>query len=225
MNPIFVAIDTTDLIRARDLAATLAPHVGGIKLGLEFFLAHGAEGVAAVRPPQMPLFLDLKLHDIPNTVVGALQAIVPVAPTFVTIHASGGPEMMRKAADTATEAGIRLLGVTVLTSMDDADLRTIGQKGPVGAQVLRLAHRARDAGVAGVICAPHEVAALRLSYGPDFVLMVPGIRPAWAEAGDQKRITTPAEALAGGANHLVIGRPITAAADPVAAVRRILDEI
>jgi orotidine-5'-phosphate decarboxylase len=225
MNPIFVAIDTTDLIRARDLAATLAPHVGGIKLGLEFFLAHGAAGVAAVRPDGMPLFLDLKLHDIPNTVVGALRAIAPVAPTFVTIHASGGPDMMRRAAVTAAEAGIRLLGVTVLTSMDDDDLRTIGQKGPVGAQVLRLAQRARDAGVAGVICAPHEVAALRLSHGPDLVLMVPGIRPAWSVADDQKRITTPADAIAAGADHLVIGRPITTAADPVAAARRILDEI
>jgi orotidine-5'-phosphate decarboxylase len=181
--------------------------------------------VAAVRPDGMPLFLDLKLHDIPNTVVGALRAIAPVAPTFVTIHASGGPDMMRRAAGTAAEAGIRLLGVTVLTSMDDDDLRTIGQKGPVGAQVLRLAQRARDAGIAGVICAPHEVAALRLSHGPDLALMVPGIRPAWSVADDQKRITTPADAMTAGANHLVIGRPITAAADPVAAARRILDEL
>lgn len=223
MNPIFVAIDTTDLIRARDLAATLAPHVGGIKLGLEFFLAHGAAGVAAVRPDGMPLFLDLKLHDIPNTVVGALRAIAPVAPTFVTIHASGGPDMMRRAAGTAAEAGIRLLGVTVLTSMDASQLAAVTLESDTTRQVERLARLAADAGLRGLVCSPLEIKPLRAALPPSVQLVTPGIRTSPPKAGDdQKRTLGPAEALDAGATWLVIGRPIYAAPNPATAAQEIL---
>jgi orotidine-5'-phosphate decarboxylase len=224
MATVFVAIDTTDRARAADLAARVAPRVGGVKLGLEFYLAHGAAGVAAVRPPGLPLFLDLKLHDIPNTVAGAARAIGPAAPEFLTIHASGGAAMIRAARD-AAPAGTRILAVTVLTSLDDADLAAVGQARPASDQVRRLAALARASGADGVVCAPHEVAVLRADLGPGFVLMVPGIRPAWAAAGDQKRAATPREAADAGADHLVVGRPITGADDPAAAAARIAAEL
>ncbi|WP_029007910.1 orotidine-5'-phosphate decarboxylase [Azospirillum halopraeferens] len=226
---IFCAVDTTDLAAARGLAGRLAGLVGGLKLGLEFFVAHGPDGVRAVMGSDgPPLFLDLKLHDIPNTVAGAVRAVLPLAPAFLTIHASGGPAMMRAAVEAAAAAGPgrpRILGVTVLTSLDDGDLEAVGQAAPAAAQVERLARLARECGLDGVICSPNEVAALRRACGPDFVLMVPGIRPAGAAAGDQKRVMTPAEALAAGADHLVIGRPITGDPDPAAAARRIAAEI
>ncbi|MGQ9365595.1 orotidine-5'-phosphate decarboxylase [Azospirillum sp. ST 5-10] len=228
-SPIFCAVDTTDPAAARGLAGAVAGLVGGIKLGLEFFMANGPDGVhAVIGAGGPPLFLDLKLHDIPNTVAGAVRAVLPLAPTFLTVHASGGPAMLRAAVEAAAAAGParpKLLGVTVLTSLDDGDLAAVGQAAPAGAQVERLARLARECGLDGVICAPGEVAALRRACGPGFVLMVPGIRPAWAEAGDQKRVMTPAEALAAGADHLVIGRPITGQPDPAQAARRIAAEI
>src|SRR5690606_2711140 len=180
----------------------------------------------------LPVFLDLKLHDIPNTVAGAMRSVVPLAPAFVTVHASGGAAMLRAAAEAAraaaAEHGVappRLLAVTVLTSLSAADLEAVGQGAAVTDQVRRLAVLARDAGIDGAVCAPHEIEALRRDCGPGFVLMVPGIRPAGAASGDQKRVLTPAEAVARGADHLVIGRPITAAADPAAAARAILEEL
>ncbi len=219
-NPVFCAIDTPDLDIAAALAGQVAPHVGGLKLGLEFFNANGPDGVRAVTALGKPLFLDLKLHDIPNTVAGGIRSATALAPAFITIHASGGRAMMRAAADAATEAadkhGVtrpRLLGVTVLTSLDDADLAAVGQDADVSNQVGRLAALARESGLDGLICAPQEIARLRALCGPDFTLMVPGIRPAGADRGDQKRVMTPAEAMALGADHLVIGRPITRAAD------------
>ncbi len=226
---IFCAVDTTELDAARDLCRQLAGLVGGVKLGLEFFVAHGPAGVRAVIGEDgPPLFLDLKLHDIPNTVAGGVRAALPLKPAFMTIHASGGPAMMRAAAEAAAQAGAqrpKILGVTVLTSMDDADLEAVGQRTPVAEQVVRLATAAKQSGLDGVICSPNEVAAIRQACGPEFVLMVPGIRPAWAAKGDQKRVMTPAEALAAGADHLVIGRPITGDADPAAAARRIVSEV
>ncbi|KAA0681756.1 orotidine-5'-phosphate decarboxylase [Roseomonas genomospecies 6] len=231
---IFCAVDTTDLDTARDLGRRIAGVVGGIKLGLEFFVAHGPAGVRAVIGEDgPPLFLDLKLHDIPNTVAGGIRAALPLKPAFMTIHTSGGPAMMRAAAEAAASAGEanaaekrpKILAVTVLTSMDAADLQAVGQSVPVADQVKRLALLAKESGVDGVVCSPAEVALIREACGPDFILMVPGIRPSWAAANDQKRVMTPAEALAAGADHLVIGRPITGDADPEAAARRIVSEL
>ena len=240
-NPVYCAVDTVDLPLAAKLIRSVAggakPAVGGIKLGLEFFLAHGAPGVryafpAPVRATGIGFFLDLKLHDIPNTVAGGIRAVVELEPTFITIHTAGGPAMMRAAAETAAEearrqgvARPRLLGVTVLTSLDRADLEATGVAADPGSQVLRLASLARASGLDGVICSPLEIAALRQECGKDFVLMVPGIRPAGAASGDQKRVTTPGEAMQLGANHLVIGRPITEAADPAAAAQAIAREL
>ncbi len=228
---ILVALDTPDLARAKALATALSGLVGGLKIGKEFFAAHGPQGVREVAGSQA-LFLDLKFHDIPNTVAGALRAAVDLEPLIVNVHTSGGQAMMAAAAeavrDAAAARGIqrpRLIGVTVLTSLDDADLDAIGQRGPAADQVLRLARLARDSGLDGVVCSPREIAGLRETLGPDFLLVVPGIRPDWAAKGDQKRVTTPIEALAAGADYLVIGRPITGAEDPAAAARRIAEEL
>ena len=228
---VLVALDTPDLARAKALAAALSGLVGGLKIGKEFFTAHGPQGVRALAGGQ-PLFLDFKFHDIPNTVASALRAAVALEPLIVNVHASGGGTMMAAAAeavrDAAAARGIarpRLIGVTVLTSLDDADLEAVGQRGPASEQVLRLARLARDSGLDGVVCSPREIAGLRDALGPDFLLVVPGIRPDWAARGDQKRVTTPAEALAAGADYLVVGRPITGAEDPAAAARRIGEEL
>jgi orotidine-5'-phosphate decarboxylase len=221
-NPIFVAIDTIDLEAARDLAARLAPHVGGLKLGLEFFCAHGPAGIAQVADGrESDLFLDLKLHDIPNTVAGAVRAVRSLKPDFLTLHAGGGAAMMAAARDAAGDT-IRLLGVTVLTSLDDDDLASVGQIGPALDQAMRLARFARESGLDGVVCSPREVALIRAECGPDFLIVVPGIRPEGATLGDQKRVMTPRAAIEAGASRLVIGRPITGADDPAAAARAII---
>jgi orotidine-5'-phosphate decarboxylase len=228
-NPIFCAIDTPDLAKAQALVHMVSGTVGGIKLGLEFFGAHGPKGVSAVVGAGTPLFLDLKLHDIPNTVAGAVRAAAPLEPMLLTIHAAGGPAMMRAAVDAAASAEgkrrVKLLGVTVLTSLDDGDLPVIGQQGPVGEQVRRLALLARDSGLDGVVCAPQEVTALRALLGPDFLLVVPGIRPAGVQSGDQKRVMGPRTAMQAGADYLVVGRPITEARHPGAAALAILNEL
>ena len=226
---IFCAVDTTDLDAAIAFRRQIAGEVGGIKLGLEFFIAHGPAGIRAVMGDDgTPLFLDLKLHDIPNTVAGGVRAALSLRPKFMTIHASGGPAMMKAAAEAASVLGAdrpKILAVTVLTSLDATDLEAVGQRGPVADQVARLARLTKASGVDGVVCSPAEVAIIREACGPDFSIMVPGIRPAWAATNDQKRVMTPAEALAAGADNLVIGRPITGAADPVEAARRIAAEI
>ncbi len=240
-NPVYCAVDTVDLPQAAKLIRAVAggarPMVGGIKLGLEFFLAHGAPGVryafpAPVRATGVGFFLDLKLHDIPNTVAGGMRAVVELEPTFITIHTAGGTAMMRAAAEAAAQeakrlgvARPRLLGVTVLTSLDKSDLAAIGVASDTADQARRLALLARAAGLDGVICSPLEVEALRAACGKDFVLMVPGIRPAGASVGDQKRVMTPKQAIDLGANYLVIGRPITEAADPAAAAQAIAQEL
>ena len=230
-NPLLCAIDTADLARAQALASAVAGVAGGIKLGLEFFAAHGPAGVEQVAGATTPLFLDLKLHDIPNTVAGAVRAAAALEPLLLTLHIAGGPGMMeaaRNAADLVASQGkrrVKLLGVTVLTSLDDGDLAAVGQRGPVGEQVQRLALLARDSGLDGVVCAPVEVAALRQLCGPDFLLVVPGIRPAGSESGDQKRVMGPRAAIQAGADYLVVGRPITEAAHPSAAAQAILNEL
>ncbi len=223
---IFVALDTTDVEEARSLARRLKGSVGGAKLGLEFFTANGAGGVRAIGKAGLPLFLDLKFHDIPNTVAGAVRAAVKLRPRIMTIHAGGGSEMMRAAAESATEAAKEqnvkrplIVGVTVLTSLDAGDLAAVGQNGPPADQVVRLALLAKESGLDGVVCSPKEAATVRKICGPDFKLVVPGIRPSLSLSGDQKRTSGPADAVNAGADYLVIGRPITRAPDPAAAAR------
>lgn len=231
INPIFCALDTTDVEAATKLAGALHGAVGGIKLGLEFFVAHGPDAVRRVAGA-MPLFLDLKLHDIPNTVAGAMRAIVPLGAAMTTLHASGGPAMMKAAVDAAAEAAAKtggtrpaLLGVTILTSLDDEALPRIGFADRSAGAVQRLAALAQESGLDGAVCSPHEVAALRALCGPGFKLVVPGIRPAGWGADDQKRVMTPKQAMAAGADYLVIGRPITGAVDPAHAARAIAEDL
>jgi len=224
----FVALDTTDLEAAAGMAARLKGHVGGVKLGKEFFTALGPEGVKRIGAAGMPVFLDLKFHDIPNTVAGAVRAALALRPAMLNVHASGGAAMMKAAVEAAAQAADDkpiLLAVTVLTSMDDSDLNAIGVEGPARDQVLRLAMLAQDSGLDGVVCSALEVEDIREHLGRDFKLVVPGIRPDWAAADDQKRIVTPSDAIRMGADYLVIGRPITGADDPVAAADRIAEEI
>jgi orotidine-5'-phosphate decarboxylase len=224
-NPILCAIDTPELSRARTLITAVSGAVGGVKLGLEFFAAHGSDGVRQAASGQANIFLDLKLHDIPNTVAGAVRAALALDPLLLTLHAAGGAAMLRAAVEARGSRRTKLLAVTVLTSLDDVDLTATGQMGPAAAQVRRLALLAQSAGVDGVVCSPQEVAMLRAACGQDFLLVVPGIRPAGAAIGDQKRVQTPRAAIEAGADYLVIGRPITEAADPAAAARAIFAEL
>lgn len=218
-NPLFVALDTPDLEQARALAQAVRGSVGGLKLGLEFFAANGPAGVAAMSEEGLPLFLDLKLHDIPNTVAKAVEALRPLRPAVLTVHAAGGRAMLAAAKEAAPE-GTRVVAVTVLTSLDSADLAATGVSGDPGEQVRRLAALARESGCDGIVCSGAEVGAARTAW-PDGYFVVPGIRPAGGDSGDQKRVMTPSEALSAGASMLVVGRPITAAAEPGRAARDI----
>ena len=216
MNPIFVAIDTPDLSRAVAVGEAVRDHAGGLKLGLEFFLAQGPAGVRRIAELGLPIFLDLKLHDIPNTVAKAVEAIAPLEPAILTVHAAGGHEMLyaaRRAAPPAT----KVVAVTLLTSLDANDLQDLGMAGSPSDQVAHFAWVARDSGVDGIVCSGAEVAAARAAW-PDGFLVVPGIRPPNGELADQKRVVTPARALQDGASVLVIGRPITGSPDPTRAI-------
>ena len=215
MKPIFVAIDTPDLSRALEIAEAVREHSGGVKLGLEFFSSNGPEGVRRVSALGLPVFLDLKLHDIPNTVAMAVEALAPLAPAILTVHAAGGRAMLA-AAKAAAPANTKIVAVTVLTSLDRGDLAEAGVSGSAADQVERLAALARASGVDGIVCSGAEVAAARTAWPAGF-FVVPGIRPAGADAGDQKRVVTPAQALCDGASVLVVGRPITSAPDPAQA--------
>jgi orotidine-5'-phosphate decarboxylase len=219
MSPIWVAIDTPDLERAKDIATKVGRHIGGIKLGLEFFAANGRAGVHEMAKMRLPIFLDLKLHDIPNTVAKAVQALGHLEPAILTVHASGG-RMMMEDAKAAAPTGCKVVGVTVLTSLDAGDLASAGIAGSPRDQVLRLTAAAREAGLDGVVCSGNEVAAARKLW-PQGFFVVPGVRPADGATGDQKRVVTPRAALDAGASILVIGRPITQAEDPDKAVRAI----
>ncbi|MDA0997293.1 MAG: orotidine-5'-phosphate decarboxylase [Proteobacteria bacterium] len=224
---IFVALDTPDAATALSLATALVGHVGGVKLGKEFFVANGPDAVKKIAGIGMPLFLDLKFHDIPNTVAGAIRSALPLQPAILNVHASGGRAMMQAALDAVTAwSGPRpmLIAVTVLTSLSDDDLTATGVNDTAEAQVLRLARLTQAAGLDGVVCSPREIAPIRAALGPGFKLVVPGIRPEWAAVGDQKRIMTPRQAVDAGADILVIGRPITGSDDPVAAAKRIAEE-
>ena len=219
-NPVYVAIDTPYLDDALDLIKKVKAHVGGVKLGLEFFCANGHHGVHEVQKLGIPIFLDLKLHDIPNTVAKAMQAINTLEPAIVTIHASGGRAMME---DAKAAAGLhtKVVAVTVLTSLDGDDLTSVGVNSDPHAQVERLAALAQEAGLDGIVCSGHEVKAAQKIWKDGF-FVVPGLRPAGAAMGDQKRAVTPRQARDDGASVLVIGRPITKADDPDGAARAIV---
>jgi orotidine-5'-phosphate decarboxylase len=229
---ILVALDTPELGQAKTITKALSGYVGGVKIGLEFFNVNGPQGVRDVTINQLPFFLDLKFHDIPNTVAGAIRAVVPLSPLMLNVHGLGGPDMLRAAGETANkaaqEAGVTrplVLAVTVLTSFDENDIAATGQGHSVEEQAVRLARLAQDYNLDGVVCSPLAIAAIRSACGPDFTLVVPGIRPAGAAVHDQKAVATPAQAIAAGANYLVIGRAITGAADPLTAARDIAAEI
>lgn len=218
-SPIYVALDTPDLERAKAIAKRVRHHVGGIKLGLEFFMANGRQGVHEMADIGLPIFLDLKFHDIPNTVGKAVQALRPLEPAIITVHAAGGRAMLED-AKAAAPTGTKVVAVTMLTSLDASDLRSIGLSPDPHEQVVRLAELARSAGVDGIVCSGEEVKAAHAAWKDGF-FVIPGIRPANGQMGDQKRAVTPRAALDAGASILVIGRPITQAEDPDLAAREI----
>jgi orotidine-5'-phosphate decarboxylase len=212
---LIAAIDTADLAHARALVQAVAPSCGLVKLGLEFFLAHGPAGLQVAAGSE--IFLDLKLHDIPNTVAGAVRSLLSLNVAMLTIHAGGGTAMVAAARDAAEKAGAKrpkILAVTVLTSLDNAALAETGVPNGVSQQVLRLAELALKAGADGLVCSAHELAPLRAAFGAKPLLVVPGIRPANSAIGDQARVMTPGDAIRAGADYIVVGRPITVSADP-----------
>lgn len=218
-NPIFLALDMPQIDAAKVMAEKVKAHVGGFKLGLEFFCAHGHHGVREIAQVGLPIFLDLKLHDIPNTVAGAMQSIHTLEPSIVTVHASGGRAMMEDAKAAAGD-GCKVVAVTMLTSLSERDLKRMGMTSCVEDQVLRLAELAHTAGLDGIVCSGHEVKAVHSQWKDGF-FVVPGLRPAGSAVGDQKRVVTPRQARDDGAGMLVIGRPISRADDPVEAARAI----
>jgi len=232
-DAIICALDTTDIARARTLCGELKGHVGAIKLGLEFFTANGAEGVLHMADQaHVPIFLDLKFHDIPNTVAGAIRAAAGIDAFMMTVHAAGGHAMLKAAVEASMEVAAitgkerpYIIGVTVLTSLDEHDLDTLGIGARVDEHVKRLAELAQAAGLDGVVCSPHEIADLRQQCGDNFMLVVPGIRPDGAANGDQKRVMSPRQAIELGADYLVIGRPITGAESPAQAAHAIAESL
>jgi orotidine-5'-phosphate decarboxylase len=221
-----IALDYPDATQALALVDRLGDTCQWYKVGMELYYAAGNHIVQQLRDRGFNVFLDLKLHDIPNTVAGAVRSATQAGASLLTLHASGGSAMMSAAAEAATAPGSpRLLAVTVLTSMDANELAGIGITALPAEQVLRLARLAQASGINGMVCSPEEVAILRKETGPDSLLVVPGIRPAGSDLGDQKRVATPIQAINDGASLLVVGRPITRATDPAAAARAVLQEI
>ncbi len=227
-SPLICALDTTDVGTALALTSDIRPHVGAVKLGLEFFTANGARGVQHVSALGVPIFLDLKFHDIPNTVAGAIRATAGINTFMMTVHTSGGHAMLQRAIEasdevaqtTGTERPL-IIGVTLLTSLDQDDVSMIGYRDALQDQVKRLADLAQCSGLDGVVCSPYEITMLREQCGDEFKLVVPGLRPKTAVADDQKRVMTPQEALKRGADYLVVGRPITQAEAPADAAKTI----
>ena len=220
LAPIAVALDAPNLNTAASWASLVTPHVSTVKIGLELYLRYGPEAVASIRGASaVDVFLDLKLHDIPATVAGAVSAVARLRPALLTVHAAAGPAAIKAAVQAAP--GTKIVAVTVLTSLSDADLDRIGMAGPASDAVRRLAALSVEAGAQGVVCSPQEVAAVRSEVGSGITLITPGVRLAGADAHDQARVATPEQALRAGADLLVIGRPITGAADPGAAAAAI----
>jgi orotidine-5'-phosphate decarboxylase len=227
-DKIIIALDVPDTDGAMRLLDTLEEAPALCKIGLELFTAEGPSVVKAIRSRGSQVFLDLKFHDIPNTVAHAVHSAAKLGVAMTTLHASGGAEMMEaaaKAAEDATGNDLLLLAVTVLTSMDAAQLTSTGIGVAPEAQVLRLASLARESGIGGVVCSPREIASVRDSLGSELRIVTPGVRPVWASTGDQKRVMTPGDAIRAGADWLVIGRPITAADLPKEAYARVIEEI
>jgi orotidine-5'-phosphate decarboxylase len=227
-NRIIFALDFPSLAEARTGAEKVRGQVGVLKVGLELFVKEGPAAFAIARDAGAALFADLKLHDIPETVERAVASLAPIGARFVTVHAAGGAAMLARAVERAardTQGELMVLAVTVLTSLDDADVRAQGVAGNAQDHALRLAKVAWSAGVRGFVCSPAEVARLRAELGPEATLVTPGVRPAGSAAQDQKRIATPEEAIAQGADYVVVGRPIRDAADPAAASRGVAREI
>jgi len=222
-SPIAVALDAPDLATVAAWSTATAPFVDTLKVGLEVYLRDGADAIAAVRQTDCNLFLDLKLHDIPNTVAGACRSVAKFAPQYLTVHAAGGAAMIRAAADALPET--RITAVTILTSLGAEDLAAIGYTGSAIESVVRLAELAVTAGARAIVCSPQEVAAVRNVVPADIVLITPGVRPVGADAGDQTRIATPQQAISDGADLVVIGRPITGAADIATACTAIASDI
>jgi orotidine-5'-phosphate decarboxylase len=226
-NPVFVAIDTPDLDKALAIARSAGPHVGGLKVGLEFITAQGPEGIRKIVALGRPVFADVKFHDIPNTVAGATREIAKVGASIFNVHAAGGEAMMRAAKDAAGSINpeMKIIAVTLLTSLDENDIAAVGYRGNAAEQVVRLASLAQKSGLDGVVCSAHEIVPIRKACGDDFMLVVPGIRPAGADLADQRRVMTPREAADAGADILVIGRPITGATNPGEAARAIEESL
>lgn len=222
--PIAVALDAPDLDTAAQWAEQVTPYVSTLKIGLELYLRYGADVVASVRGARgVDVFLDLKLHDIPATVGGAARTVAKLRPDILTVHAAAGPAAIKAAVQSLPECVVA--GVTVLTSLDDADLVAIGLAGPVSSAACRLGELAVGAGARALVCSPREVTAIRAAVGPDITLITPGVRPAGQTNDDQARVSTPQQALRDGADLLVIGRPITRAADPGAAAAAIAADL
>lgn len=218
--PIAVALDAPDIEAAARWASLVTPHVSTVKVGLELYLRYGPDVVASVRgASRVQVFLDLKLHDIPATVAGAARAVARLRPAFLTVHATGGGAMIRAAAEAAPDT--QVAAVTILTSLNEADLDAVGLGGPALDAARRLATLSVGAGARALVCSPREVSAVRAEIGPDITLITPGVRPAGSSTQDQVRVATPEEAFAAGADLLVIGRPITGAPDPGAAAAAI----
>lgn len=222
---IIVALDTDSPEKALSTVESLSGEVGLFKMGMELFPRGGPELVRRIRGEGYGVFLDLKFHDIPNTVAGAVRSAAEMGVRFATVHASGGRAMLAAAAEAAAGTGTTLLAVTVLTSLDDADLADVGFRVGVTDAVLRLADLAASSGIGGIVCSADEVASVRARLGKDAILVTPGVRLPGGEAGDQKRVVTPSEAMSRGADYIVVGRPVTRAKDPVAAAREFAEEM
>lgn len=227
-NPIFCALDTTDVDQAVAWATQVKDHVGGVKVGLEFFYAHVRAGYQAIAEIGAPVFLDLKLHDIPNTVAGGLRALMTLdpLPVLINVHVAGGPDMMRAAAE-AVDGWTKLIGVTIMTSLSNANIADVGYdkgKDTLG-HAISMSKLAQSCGLDGIVCSALDIEAIKTATSAEFLTIIPGIRPAGAETGDQKRMATPGSATKAGGDVLVVGRPITQSPDPAAAARAISAEV